>query len=109
MAMTYNELKYYVDDVVRYNDLDTELKVVRTVLVNLHKSQQPREEYQKRVKRYDQMFKALLTEKARQEALKKMGNHNSGNTENASPRKTDDAGTSVGVGDILKEQVTGSG
>ena len=107
--MAYDELKEYVDDVVRYNDLDTELDLVRKVLINLHKSQPPRHEYQKRVKRYDQMFKALLTEKARQEALKKMSNHNCSNTENASTSKADDAGSSVGVGDILKEQVTGSG
>jgi hypothetical protein len=107
--MAYDELKDYVDDVVRYNDLDSELNIVRNVLVNLHKSQPPKQEYQKRIKRYDQMFKALLAEKARQEALKKMGNHNCGNAENASPGKADDTGSSVGVGDILKEEVPGSG
>jgi hypothetical protein len=107
--MAYNDLKDYIDDIVNHNDLDAELKHVRGALVHLHKSRLLPQTYRMRVKRYDQMFKALLTEKARQEALKKMSNHNRGNTENASPGKADDAGTSVGVGDILKEQVAGSG
>jgi hypothetical protein len=108
--MPHDDLKDYIDDVIRYKDIDFELRHIRMVLVGLHRYHHfTPQEHQKRVKRYDQMFKALLTEKARQEALKKMGQYDGGYTENASPSKADDAGTSVGVGDILKEQVTGSG
>lgn len=108
--MANNDLKDYIDDVVKYKDLEHELKHVRNVLVGLHNYHLLAPEvHQKRVRRYDQMFKALLTEKARQEALKKMSNDNPGNTENTGASKTDDAGSGVGVGDILKEQVAGSG
>jgi len=105
-----NDLKDYIDDVVKYKDIDYEIRHVRMVLVGLHRYHHfTAQEHQKRVKRYDQMFKALLAEKARQEALKKMSNHNCGNTEDTGASKTDDTGSGVGVGDILKEQVTGSG
>lgn len=108
--MATHELKDYIDDVVKYGDIDREIKHIRKVLVGLHNYHLLTPEVQQnRVKKYDQMFKALLTEKARQEALKKMGNYNCSNTENASASKADDAGSSVGVGDILKEHVAGSG
>ena len=104
------ELKDYIDDVVKYKDLDDEIKHIRRVLVGLHKYHLLAPAvHQKRVKRYDQMFKALLTEKARQEVLNKMRNNNARNAENTCTSKTDDTGTSVGVGDILKEKVAGSG
>jgi tRNA G37 N-methylase TrmD len=83
---------------------------VRRVLVGLHNYHHfPAGEQQKRIKRYDQMFKALLAEKARQEVLNKMSNYNSRNTEDAGARKADDTGSSIGVGDILKQEVAGCG
>ena len=108
--MANDDLKEYIYDVVTYKDLEQELKHVRKVLVGLHNYHLlPPAVHQNRVKRYDQMFKALLTEKARQESLKKMSNHNRSNAENTGTSKADDAGSSVGVGDILKEHVAGSG
>lgn len=108
--MANDDLKDYIDDVVKYKDIENELRHVRRVLVGLHNYHLLAPAvHQQRVKRYDQMFKALLTEKARQESLNKMRNDNCGNTENTSTGKADDTGSSVGVGNILKEHVAGSG
>jgi hypothetical protein len=105
-----DDLRDYIYEVVTYKDLQQELALVRRVLVGLHNYHHfPAGEQQKRIKRYDQMFKALLAEKARQEVLNKMRNHHCRNTEDTSARKADDAGSSVGVGDILKEEVAGRG
>ena len=108
--MANNELRDYIHDVVTYKDLHQELAHVRKVLVGLHNYHIfPAAERQKRVKRYDQMFKALLAEKARQEILNKMGDHNRCDTENTGTGKADDTGSGVGVGNILKEEIAGGG
>jgi hypothetical protein len=104
------DLRDYIYDVVTYKDLQQELALVRRVLVGLHNYHHfPVGEQQKRIKRYDQMFKALLAEKARQEVLNKMCDHNRRNTEDTGARKADDTGSSVCVGNILKEEVAGRG
>ena len=108
--MADSELRDYIHDVVTYKDLHEEIAHVRRVLVGLHNYHHfPAGEQQKRIKRYDQMFKALLAEKARQEVLNKMCDHNRRNAEDTSTGKADDTGSSVGVGDILKEEVAGHG
>jgi hypothetical protein len=109
-TMVDSELRDYIHDVVTYKDLHEEIAQVRKVLVGLHTYHHfTVTDQQARIKRYDQMFKALLTEKARQEVLNKMSNHKSSNTKDTGTGKTDDTGSSVGVGNILKEQVTGCG
>ncbi len=108
--MVDSELRDYIHDVVTYKDLHEEIALVRRVLVGLHNYHHfPAGEQQKRIKRYDRMFKALLAEKARQEVLNKMRDHNRCNAENAGAGKADNTGSSVGVGDILKQEVAGHG
>ena len=104
------ELRDYIHDVVTYKDLHEEIALVRRVLVGLHNYHHfTVRDQQARIKRYDQMFKALLTEKARQEVLNKMSNHKPSNTENASTGEADNTRSSVCVGNVLKEQIAGSG
>ena len=108
--MDARELYEYVKDVVDHDDLEKELACVRRILVGLHRYHlfSP-EEHQRRVKKFDQMFKALLTEKARQERAQKIRNHNGGSTEHGSTGPTDHTAGSVGTRDILQEQIAGSG
>jgi hypothetical protein len=108
--MPDTELRDYIHDVVTYKDLHEEIALVRRVLVGLHNYHHfTVTEQQKRIKRYDQMFKALLTEKARQEVLNQMSNHKPSDTKYTGTSEAHNAGSSVGVGNVLEEQITGCG
>lgn len=108
-VMDAYELAEYVRDVVAHNDLESETDCVRRILVGLHRYHHfPEGEQQRRIKKFDQMFKALLTEKARQERSQKIGQNNSSKTENGSTRPADNSARSICVGDILKQKVAGS-
>jgi hypothetical protein len=109
-TMESHELREYIRDVVEHNDLEKETDCIRRVLVGLHRYHHfPQGEQQRRIKKFDQMFKALLTEKARQERSQKVGNHNGGSPQNCSTRPADNSTRGVGVGDILKQQIAGGG
>jgi hypothetical protein len=109
-VMELNDLREYIQDVVTHNDLEKETDCVRRILVGLHRYHHfPEGEQQRRIKKFDQMFKALLTEKARQERSQKIRYHNSGCTENGSTRPADNPAGGVGIGDILKQEVAGRG
>lgn len=108
--MEAQELREYIRDVVEHNDLAREIQCIRRILVGVHKyGYFTPEERTRRVKKFDMMFKALLTEKARQERSQKIGNHNSGSTENGSTRPADNPTGGVGVGDVLEKEVAGGG
>jgi len=109
-TMESHELREYIRDVVEHNDLEKETDCIRRVLVGLHRYHHfPQGEQQRRIKKFDQMFKALLTEKARQERGQKVGNHNGSGTENSSTRPAHDAAGGVGAGDVLKQEIAGGG
>lgn len=98
----------YVGNVLTYMDLDEELAQVRRVLVGLHRYHHfAVSDKQARIKRYDQMFKALLAEKARQEVLNQMRNHKTSDTKDASTREADNTGSGVRVGNVLKKKIAG--
>jgi hypothetical protein len=102
------ELRDYIHDVVTYKDLHEEIALVRRVLVGLHRYHHfTVSDKQERIKRYDQMFKALLAEKARQEVLNQMRNHKTSDTKDASTGEADNTGSGVRVGNVLKKKIAG--
>lgn len=102
------DLDDYVRNVVTYMDIDEELAQVRRVLVGLHKYHHfAVNDQQARIKRYDQMFKALLAEKARQEVLNKMSNHKTSDTKDARAGEADNTRPRVRVGNVLKKKIAG--
>jgi hypothetical protein len=109
-VMELNDLREYIQDVLAHNELEKETNCVRRILVGLHRYHHfPEGEQQRRIKKFDQMFKALLTEKARQERSQKIRYHNGGCTENSSTRPADNPTRGVGIGHVLKQEVAGSG
>lgn len=94
----------YIWRVRELNILQVEIGRVNTCLVDAENDRKKDHVYQ--VKQLTQIFRALLTEKARQEAVNEMSNHNGGNPENTGPRPADNASTGVRVRNILKQKVT---
>lgn len=108
--MEARELREYVRDVVEQNDLEKELASLRKILVGLHRYHLfTPQEHQRRVKKFDQMFKALLTEKARQERVQKIGNDNGSSTQYGSTGPAHHASGGVGIRDILEKEIAGGG
>ena len=109
-VMEAKELREYIRDVVEHNDLEHELQCVRRILIGVHRyTLFTPEERTRRVKKFDMMFKALLTEKARQERSQKVGNHNSSSAENCGTRPADDATGGVSIRDVLEKEIAGGG
>jgi hypothetical protein len=77
-------------------------------LLDAHRRPHPNKETQaERVRQLTFWFQAELTKKASQEAIEKMSDNNGSAAENASASPADNTRAGVGVGDVLKEKVTG--
>ena len=98
----------YIRRVNEHNILKEELERVQTTLQRLNMFPYEDKEFQKNmVSRANQVFRALLTEKARQEAFQEVSNDNRSTTENSSTSPTDNTGRGKGIWNILKKKVTG--
>lgn len=96
----------YINEVRRQNVLGSELMRVQTLMLEstLHPHENPRQQAII-VACQNQMFKALLTEKARQELVEKMGDDNGSGTQDTSAHPTDNTPRSKRIRDILQQQV----
>ena len=92
------QLDQYVKNVKAHNAIDIELNRIQGVMVEVTKSRS-----YERVGNLTQMFQSLLAEKARDEAINKMRDHNRRNAQNAGASPAHDTGAGVGIGNILKK------
>lgn len=78
--------------------------------MEVHKRPHPNKETQaERVRQLTYWFQEELTKKASKEAIEKMRNNNGSAAENASASPADNTGAGVGVGHVLKEEITSWG
>jgi hypothetical protein len=103
MAFRGTDIALFVSQVVLNGTLDADIEKTRCMMVWL--TQNPtgatKEENAINIVRYTQIFKGLLTEKARQESIQEMSEHNRRNTQNSSASPADDPRPSIGIGNIL--------
>lgn len=98
----------YIRRVNEENILKDELDRVQSTLQRLNMFPYEDKQLQNAmVSRANQVFRALLTEKARQETLQEVSNNYSSTTENSSTSPTDNTGRGKGIWNILKKKVTG--
>jgi hypothetical protein len=104
------EIHMYIFDVRQRNLLASELERLETLLQNAEKyPNSDRAIQRERVIRMTQLFRALLAEKARQEVVQEVRQDNTRHAENSSPSPAHDAPRRVGIWNILKQKITGSG
>ena len=97
------ELRTYVAEIRYAGVLDEELKRIREVMVgNLKNPEEDAAKQRETVIRLNQLFKVLLAEKARQDALKQVGNDNSSNTQDTSTRVAHDPRPRIRIWNILQ-------
>lgn len=80
------QLDDYVNTLRKNGLIDAELERIQDLLVEMARTRN-----YVRTKNLTQLFQALLTEKARQEAIHKMSNHNRRHTENSGSGPADNA------------------
>jgi hypothetical protein len=104
MAFRETDVALFVSQVVMDGKLDAEIKKTIHSLVWLTKNPigASKEENATNILRYTQIFKGLLAEKARQETVQEMSEHNRRNAENACTCPTDDPCPRISIGDILQ-------
>ena len=86
--------------------IDRRIQNCQRMLVAAHKNPCPDKEEQKRqIKILTFAFKALLSEKVRQEAIHNICNDHGRNTENTSTSHTDNTGPRISIRDILKQKI----
>lgn len=91
-------------------DINRRIQSYQRMLVLAHKHPLPEKTAQQyQIKKLTLKFKLLLAQKARQEAIDKVCNDNSSNTQNSSASQTDNTRPRISIRDILKKKVTGCG
>lgn len=97
------QLRVYITEIRDAGVLDEEMKRVQDLMVgNLKHPESESEKQRDIVVRFNQMFRALLAEKSRQEALKKVGNDNRSNTQYGSTCVAHDPRPRISIWNILK-------
>lgn len=97
------ELRLYIADVRNLNALEEEMKRIQELMVGNLKHPEPDINKQREtVTKLNQLFKVLLAEKATQNALKQVSNHNSSNTQYTSTRVAHDPRPRIRIWNILK-------
>jgi hypothetical protein len=102
-------MSMYVEHVLSKGALEAELKRTREYMVGstIHPIADKEKQVQY-VAQMNQVFRALLAEKARQELVKKVREDDRRRAEDARARVTDNAPRGVRIRNILKQNVTGS-
>ena len=104
------DIYMYLQDVRRKDILHQELERIQNILKGAEQVPLPDKAAQRdNIARITQIFKALLAEKARQEVVKEVRQDNTSNTEYGSTRPAHDPTRRVGIWNVLKEKITGSG
>lgn len=101
------QMSAYIEDVMGDEKLDEEIGRLKRILAGLSGRKEP--DTARNISLATQAFQALLTEKARQDAIYQMRYYNRSNPQNASASPANNTGTRVSVGDVLKEEVARSG
>ena len=99
----------WIQRIVKYDLLD--LEIDRTKSLMQYRTRNPsssKEDQNLLISNYNRMFKALLSEKARQELVKQVGDNNSSRSENSSSSPADNAPRSIRIRDILEQEIAGS-
>jgi hypothetical protein len=104
MAFRDTDIALFVAEVVGNGTLDAEIEKTQRSMIWLTKNPigATKEENAINIVRYTQIFKGLLTEKARQESVQQMSEYNRRNAENPSTRPTDDTRPRISIGNILE-------
>lgn len=90
--------------------IDRRIQSCQRMLVIAHKFPLPDKASQKhQIKKLTLMFKALLAQKASQEAVNNIRKNHSSNTQNTSPSQTDDPRPRISIRDILKKKIARCG
>lgn len=97
------EIRMYVADIRDAGVLDEEIVRVRGLMVDITRDPNEDKGLQRQlVTKVNQMFKGLLTEKARQESLKKVRDDNSSNAQDGGTRVAHDPRPRIRIWNILK-------
>ncbi len=97
----------YIRRVNEMNILHDELERVQSTLQRLNMFPYEDKQFQfNMVCRANQVFRALLTEKTRQETFQEMSNNHSSTTENSGTSPTDNTRRGKGIWNILKKKVS---
>lgn len=109
MPISDHELRKFIREVRERNLLDYQISRYQELMAyyTLH-PEETKEEQQLTISVLNQTFKALLAEKARQEAIEKMCNDYSTSAQHSSTRPTYDASGCISVGNILQQKVARS-
>jgi len=104
--LSQQQIVAYLSDVLELNVLDEEIARIQRVMVEVTKQKDdPRQRIH--TVHITQVFRALLTEKAREEVVQNMGDHYSGGSENSGSGPAYNPTRSVRIRHILEQQVTG--
>lgn len=97
----------YIREVRQRNLLQDELKRIQGLMLQstIHPHQNP-EQHQVNVACQNRLFKALLAEKARQEAIEQMSQNNSSASKDSGTSPTDDTPRSIRIRHILEQEVS---
>lgn len=103
------DIDSYIEHVVSKGLLESEIRQTRKYMLESTNRPLPDKEKQVQyVAQMNQVFRALLTEKARQELVQKVRDDDRRRAENPSPSVADNTSRRVRVGNILKQDVTRS-
>lgn len=109
MELSDGHINNWIQRVAQYDLLDLEIERTKSLMVFRTKNPSVNKEDQRVIIfNYNRMFKALLSEKSRQELVKQMGNNNSSRSENSGSSPANNAPRSIRIRDILEQQVAGS-
>ncbi len=101
------QLRNYIEDVLEKNALHEEIARLKSILATLSIMKESDTAF--KISLATQAFQTLLTEKARQNTIDKMGNYNRCNAKHTGPSPANNTRAGVSVGDILEKKVTRSG
>lgn len=104
------ELNVYLCEVRSRKTLDDEIERVQNLLRGAETHPDPDKEKQVEfVKKVTQLFRVLLTEKAREKVVQEVRQDNASNTQYGGTRPAYNPARRIGVWNILKQKVAGSG
>jgi hypothetical protein len=90
--------------------IERRIEICRRLMVVVYKKPHPdKHDQQREIKQLTQMFRALLTQKARQETIHNICNDYGRNTQNTGTGKTDNSRPGICARDILKKKISRCG
>lgn len=112
MAISMEQLNNYILEVRERDMLERELEHTINTMRGIYRVYrdeiwEDRDTFHAKEVRANQLFRALLREKARQEQLQNVSNHNGSATKDSRPRPTHNPPARICIRHVLKEEVTG--